>query len=216
MVFGGSLAATQPFERVFRKTFQFGMLLSILGVQAAPSLQEPSTSVPPRFVGFPERGHLDPNMNKKTYQNDKSCDQLSQRVGLLPRALLGLTCSQSMFTPAAIGRGKKPHMAEIKAKAHNCRVMVAWLAEICSECPRLYGGHGRKMASVTFTIAKFCFLLDYEKGWLLSEKLANDLHSLAFQFLVLYQDLARWAVVSKKRLYGSETKLPTASHQTTL
>jgi hypothetical protein len=116
----------------------------------------------------------------------------------------GLTCSQSKFTPASVGRGKAPVYAEAKAKAHNCRVMLGWLSDVCSNADVRFGDHGKTMALVTWAIADFCFHLDAIKHWKLSPEQAQLLHDRGHVFLKVYKRLAHWGVASGKRLYGTQ------------
>ena len=45
----------------------------------------------------------------------------------------GLQCSQAKFTKGALSLADNLSYAELKSKAHNCRVMLAWIAEACAE-----------------------------------------------------------------------------------
>ena len=119
----------------------------------------------------------------------------------------GQSCSQSMFTPASLGRGKKPKMAEVKAKAHNCRVMVAWVAEICAVAPQMYPEDGALIATCTYAMAQYCYILQKEKAWKISQATAAELYRLGHMFLNTYQELSRRAVRARKRLYGSRLNL---------
>jgi hypothetical protein len=116
----------------------------------------------------------------------------------------GLSCSQSKFTPGSLGRGRSPVYAEAKAKAHNCRVMLGWLSDVCSNADDRFGDHGKQMALVTWAIADFCFHLDQIKHWKLSPEQAQLLHDRGHVFLKIYKRLAHWAVASGKRLYGNQ------------
>ena len=95
----------------------------------------------------------------------------------------GLQCSQSRFTAGSLGRGKRPTYAEIKAKAHNCRVMLGWLSDLCFACRQQYGEHGWLVSVKTWSIAKFCQALDSHRHWKLPEHVASELYELGHAFL---------------------------------
>jgi hypothetical protein len=116
----------------------------------------------------------------------------------------GLGCSQSKFTPGSLGRGRTPVYAEAKAKAHNCRVMLGWLSDVCSNADVRFGDHGKQMAIVTWAIADFCFHLDSIKHWKLSPESAQLLYDRGHVFLKVYKRLAHWGIASGKRLYGNQ------------
>jgi hypothetical protein len=117
----------------------------------------------------------------------------------------GLSCSQAKFTPGSLGRGKTPVYAEAKAKAYNCRVMLGWLAHVCSNAEVRFGDHGKQMALVTWAIADFCWQLDQIKHWKLSDAQAQLLHDRGHAFLRVYKRLAHWGVAAGKRLYGNQS-----------
>ena len=124
----------------------------------------------------------------------------------------GVTSSQPMFKPGNLGRGKKPVLAEIKAKAHNCKVLVTWLAAVTELCPRKYGSHGQQMATCVYAMAHFSWLLDRNKSWKLEEALAVQLRQTGLMFLLVYQQLSKWGVSHLKRLYGWKPKFHYFEH----
>ena len=104
--------------------------------------------------------------------------------------------------------------AEAKAKAHNCKVLIRWLASVCYSKRDLWDGYGAKLAAVTFSIADFCHTLDRIRHWKLSPEEAQHLYRRIHDFLSVYKDLALSAVRFRKRLYGlpgiSITKRPSS------
>lgn len=116
----------------------------------------------------------------------------------------GLQCSQSRFTPGSLGRGsKKSAYAEIKSKAHNCRVMVSWLADILYIARDRYGVDSQRLAATTWALSDFCWCLDNFKHWKLSEGVARRMYERGHTFLQLYQQLSRSALARRKSLYGA-------------
>lgn len=124
----------------------------------------------------------------------------------------GLTTSQPMFKPGNLGRGKSPHLAEMKAKAHNCKIIVYWLASLTSNLSRTHGELGAKIATATWSMAHFNWLLDQEKGWKLEPALAEELRATGTTFLLVYQSLSKWAVKARKMLYAWRPKFHYFEH----
>jgi hypothetical protein len=103
-----------------------------------------------------------------------------------------------------MGRGqKKSAYAEIKSKAHNCRVMVSWLADILYIARDRYGVDSQRLAATTWALSDFCWCLDNFKHWKLSVIVANRMYERGHTFLQLYQELSRSALANTKSLYGA-------------
>ena len=100
-------------------------------------------------------------------------------------------------------QGKQVMYAEAKSKAHNCKVLIRWLATICHAKRNEWDGYGAKLASATFYIADFCYSMDQIKTWRLSEAEAQHLHLRAHQFFRAYKVLALEALAARLKRYGS-------------
>ena len=108
--------------------------------------------------------------------------------------------SQPAFTPARCGvkQGKSPCMISYAAKAHNMRVVTAWLADECRQSPDARTFQGRLRASCTFALAEFQFLLDCSPRFLDTEPVRlAELVKNGYDFLHTYFALHRRA----KRLH---------------
>ena len=68
----------------------------------------------------------------------------------------GLQCSQSRFTKLSLQIKANYNYPELKAKAHNARVMLAWMADLTSECSEDSSTHPELRASAAWALADFC------------------------------------------------------------
>ena len=122
----------------------------------------------------------------------------------------GLQCSQSKFTMGAFSQGKRLAYAELKAKAHNARVMLSWIAEVCADCA--LEDHSQLRASMTFALADFCFQCDAWRDWELPQDLAQRLYDRGHEFLALYKTLSIWAVANRRRWFAWKPKFHYYEH----
>ena len=124
----------------------------------------------------------------------------------------GLECSQSCFTMGSLSQGRKSNFAEIKAKAHNCRVMIAWLADVTRACGARDGHRGLARAAAFWALADFCYSSEVCRDWALSEELAKKLHTRGHEFLCSYKVLANLALARREKQYGWKPKLHYFEH----
>ena len=116
----------------------------------------------------------------------------------------GLQCSQPRFTPGSLSQGKRATYAELKSKAHNARVMVSWMSEVCND--QIHDGHSRLRAHMCYSLAAWCRTVDSVKDWQLSQPIADELYKLGYNFLKSYQLLSLWALDQQRRLYAWKPK----------
>ena len=117
--------------------------------------------------------------------------------------------SQPEFTPARCGiKGtQSPCMLSYAAKAHNTRIVCAWLAEACMSSPDVTTFAGRLRASCNFSFAQFSFLLDCSRRYLDEQPVhMQNMISAGYDFFYAYRALhvrarrlhiKRWALIPK-------------------
>ena len=94
---------------------------------------------------------------------------------------------------------------ELKAKTHNCRVLVAWMA---GECARFRDGqNGALRAACTWALARFAWLGDSHDHWKLPEALATEMFDAGHHFLQCYKALANQALQGHKKAWPWKPKL---------
>ena len=118
----------------------------------------------------------------------------------------GLQCSQSRFTKLSLQIKHGYNYPEIKAKAHNCRVMLAWMADLTSECSNDGSTHPQLRATAAWALADFCAQCDAHRHWKLSVDLADLLHSQIMSFLYCYKRLATLALANRMPLWAWKPK----------
>ena len=96
----------------------------------------------------------------------------------------GLSCSQSKFTPGALSLSDSLSFPELKAKAHNCKVMLGWVAEVCHGCQTRDGAHGIMRASMTFALADLIWKCDDVGHWRLGQVEADHIFVRGHEFLM--------------------------------
>ena len=127
---------------------------------------------------------------------------------------LGLQCSQSRFTAGSLSQGKKVSFGELKGKAHNCRVMLSWLADVCYHSMGKYGDHGELLATATWSLDDVCYAIDQNRDWAVRDADAERIYNRGHTFLVTYKALAVWALESKppRKLFAWRPKLHYFEH----
>ena len=133
---------------------------------------------------------------------------MSGLTELVPGRTLTPTSPQVLSTERNVNvayrlQSKKVMYAEAKAKAHNCKVLVRWLATVCQGKQNDWDGYGAKLASATFYIADFCYSMDQIRDWKLSVGEAEHLYRRAHQFFRAYKVLSLSALAARLKLYGS-------------
>ena len=122
-----------------------------------------------------------------------------------------LECSQSRFTAGSLSQGKHPAFAELKAKAHNARVMLAWIADV-SRAAVVDDDHSRLRATMVWALASLCWTCDSHKDWAVPPAVADRIYQLGHAFLASYQALAVWGVGERRRLYAWKPKFHYFEH----
>ena len=118
-----------------------------------------------------------------------------------------LECSQPRFTPGSFGQAKnQSNYAGLKAKAHNCRVLIAWVSSKCESCADRDGDRGRVRATMAWSLADWCWRVDQHTHWALPVELAETLYQRSQTFLLTYQFMSKWALSQGKRLYAWKPK----------
>ena len=82
----------------------------------------------------------------------------------------GLVCSQKRFSKLQLQLHTTLSYPDLKAKAHNCRIMLAWMAdllmELLAEGVEFTDCDVRHVACAAWALADFCALCDYNRrGW---------------------------------------------------
>ena len=122
----------------------------------------------------------------------------------------GLSCSQPKFKARNLNLFTAADYPELKAKAHNCRVLVAWMA---GECARFRDGqNGALRAACTWALARFAWLGDSHDHWKLPEALATEMFDVGHHFLQCYKALANQAIRDNKKLWSWKPKLHYYEH----
>ena len=124
----------------------------------------------------------------------------------------GLQCSQSRFTRGSLGQNRKATHAELKAKAHNSRVMLSWIADVCYHCKARYGETGQLLAVATWSLDDICYVVDSHPDWQLSDAMAERIYRRGHDFLKTYKALAVWAVESRRKLFAWRPKFHYFEH----
>ena len=119
-----------------------------------------------------------------------------------------LECSHGKFTVDGLN-WKASVYPELRSKAHNCRVILAWLAEVCRTvvgAPR-----DRLRARAFFHLAAFCHMVDLQPVQL-DPVVAREMADHGSQFLACYYALARDALTAGELLYAVKPKLHQFEH----
>ena len=93
----------------------------------------------------------------------------------------GLVCSQSKFSKGGLTIIDSYSYPELKAKAHNCRVMLAWSAERALDFQGTL--QGRVRASALFSLADFFWVVDSWLDWQYPVEISELLYIRGHQFL---------------------------------
>jgi hypothetical protein len=121
----------------------------------------------------------------------------------------GINCCVPRFTTARLGwsRGRFP---EYQSKAHNARVVLAWLQkEACEQSEHMGAGPLAAMrAHMIERIATYCYLLDtLPKDRPLSQTEADRLADCGCEFIAAYTYMARAVLANRQTLYAAKPKL---------
>ena len=109
-----------------------------------------------------------------------------------------LTCSTPMFTPNSIGKPTKISNPELDCKAHDCKLVIYWLAEVTHAVALRaadFGGeatlHRRRLiACCCYAHAQLWHIMDTSNRWFTDEQ-ATEFHLRGYQFLLCYSALTR-------------------------
>ncbi len=63
--------------------------------------------------------------------------------------------------------------------------MIAWLADVAYNNRAMFDVHSQKIATMMHAIARFCWLVDTHKHWLLPQDVADDMHDMGHKFLLV-------------------------------
>ena len=85
----------------------------------------------------------------------------------------GLTCSQTKYKQNSFTMQRLTDYPELKAKAHNCRVQLSWIAEICREHADPNNEELFLMATATWALADVLWVADSYFDWQLPVDLAE-------------------------------------------
>lgn len=123
--------------------------------------------------------------------------------------------SQVEFTKARCGakRGQSPCMLSYAAKAHNMRVVSAWLSDECQNSPDIRQPRGRLRASCCFAFANFSFELDISARHLDEHPLhLQRIVQNGYDFIYAYLELNRRARRMHLKRYAVTPKLHAFMH----
>lgn len=120
-----------------------------------------------------------------------------------------VNCCIPRFTAARLGwsRGKFP---EYQSKAHNARVVLAWLQQEASKAAEREGAGTRSCmrAHMLERVAMYCYLLDtLPKDRPLTQNQADSLADCGSEFVASYLWMARDALANRQTLYAAKPKL---------
>eukprot|EP00969_Alexandrium_andersonii_P261069 11541766-Alexandrium_andersonii.AAC.1 len=85
-----------------------------------------------------------------------------------------LTCTQTKYKPSVLGLEHARSFPELKTKAHNCRVQLAWVAALAQG--HQHNEHDRHRACVAWAIADWCWVCDSVADWQLPDDAAERLY----------------------------------------
>jgi len=72
---------------------------------------------------------------------------------------------------------------QVKAKAHNCRVLLAWCAGCAQSAPDILSEQGARRAACLHCLETWSRLVDESRSWRLTEPEAQALHEAGMGFL---------------------------------
>jgi hypothetical protein len=119
--------------------------------------------------------------------------------------------SQSRFTPNMFNRKTQTVYAEIKAKAHNCKVMLYWLAAIIVPA-NLEGDAERLITCMIWSLTEFCKIIDANKHWKVEEEVAVLLKRRGLNFLQAYRALSLKFMLRGSKLFAYKPKFHYFEH----
>ena len=127
----------------------------------------------------------------------------------------GIAHSQVEFTKARCGvkTGQSPCMLSYAAKAHNMRVVSAWLSDECQNSPDMQTRRGRLRASCCFAFANFSFELDTSARHLDDHPLhLQRIVQNGYDFIYAYLELNRQAARRRLKRYAVTPKMHAFMH----
>lgn len=120
-----------------------------------------------------------------------------------------ITCSAGRFTMEGLGWTSRYRYPEYKSKAHNARVVLAWLqTETRSNATSVGTTTSQMRATMVWCLAQYCYEVDTQpREHKLQQHVADSMASLGYSFLSTYMWMAREALRRQRCLYAVKPKL---------
>lgn len=114
----------------------------------------------------------------------------------------GVRCSQPRFTPGRLGMSEATNYPCLDGKAHNMRIVTAWLADETQLAADLASPHGQKRAALAYLQGDFLTAIESEVKYLSQDHaLLQRILSSGYGMLFMLNDLANDMINSRRNLY---------------